>query len=509
MSQGLRGRAHRGRLEDLENNEGIRTPLEFATLQPLGNSRIGLDVVNVGVHYVSQSQNPEAGSTRRKIVLTGHSARRGDLIRITSSANGILEYEIAIDSVTANEIILVGDVSAEFDTSDTIDILRPVTFRMTTGGGLTTGPVSFNLDGSETEVTEDTVDPANNTPLPVKLTGVTGDISITSNDLNVQLSHLGASHDSVRLGNGVNLVDINASNEMQVRDDDANTALGTLNTNVAKESTLAAQSAKLPATLGQKTMAASMAVTLASDQSALDINNVSGTVSLPTGASTEAKQDDVITALGTSNTNTGNTATSVSNINSKLGSLGQKASAGSAPMVLSTEQEAILDAVKTSVELLDNAVSGNELQIDIVSAGPAALETTQAAMSAKLPASLGQKTSANSMSVTLASDQSKLNTSLEVVDFLDAGVLDASSTAINTGGSANLVTLAADVKKIQIFEDIGEFMSLRTSAGAVLAYLPLGGGEIDVAIPSSTILKLYSETGSNITAGKIAMNFLG
>lgn len=43
-------------------------------------------------------------------------------------------------------------------------------------------------------------------------------------------------------------------------------------------------------TLGQKTMSASMPVVLASDQSSLNVNNISGTVSLPTGAATAALQ---------------------------------------------------------------------------------------------------------------------------------------------------------------------------------------------------------------------------
>ncbi len=54
-----------------------------------------------------------------------------------------------------------------------------------------------------------------------------------------------------------------------------------LPTGAATETTLAAQSAKLPATLGQKTMAASMAVAIASDQSAVPVSGtvaISGTV---------------------------------------------------------------------------------------------------------------------------------------------------------------------------------------------------------------------------------------
>lgn len=98
---------------------------------------------------------------------------------------------------------------------------------------------------------------------------------------------------------------------------------------------------------------------------------------------------------------------------------------------------------------------------------------------------------------------------LEIVDFLDSGLVDASSTAITTAGLQVVASLAATVKKIAIFEDIGEFMALTDGTDAILAYLPLGGGEIDIVIGSATAIKLKSLTGSSITSGKIAMNFLG
>lgn len=153
-----------------------------------------------------------------------------------------------------------------------------------------------------------------------------------------------------------------------------------LPTGAATETTLAALSAKHPATLGQKAMAASMAVTIASDQSALPITgsitatnpsvsttgtavptsatmvggsdgtnlkalkvSTAGVLSidgsavtqpvsaaslpLPTGAATSALQT------------TGNT--SLSSIDGKLGSLGQKAMSGSAPVVLASDQSAV------------------------------------------------------------------------------------------------------------------------------------------------------------------------
>jgi len=77
-----------------------------------------------------------------------------------------------------------------------------------------------------------------------------------------------------------------------------------LPTGAATETTLAAASAKLPATLGQKTMAASMAVVLASDQSAVPVSGPvtdvqlrasavpvsAASLPLPAGAATAALQ---------------------------------------------------------------------------------------------------------------------------------------------------------------------------------------------------------------------------
>lgn len=68
--------------------------------------------------------------------------------------------------------------------------------------------------------------------------------------------------------------------------------------------------------------------TFASTQSGTwNINNISGTISLPTGASTSAKQD------------TGNT--SLASIDGKLNSLGQKSMAASVPVVISSDQSTV------------------------------------------------------------------------------------------------------------------------------------------------------------------------
>ena len=69
-------------------------------------------------------------------------------------------------------------------------------------------------------------------------------------------------------------------------------------------------------------------------------------------------------------------------------------------------------------------------------------------------------------------------------------------------------SLAAACTEIEIQEDIGEFMSLRVG-GAVKAFLPLGGGRVKVSLSTGNAVQLFSETGSDITSGKIAINFLG
>lgn len=85
----------------------------------------------------------------------------------------------------------------------------------------------------------------------------------------------------------------------------------------ATEATLSAINAKL-GTLGQKAMAGSAPVVIASDQSTLPVSAAS--LPLPTDAATE---------------------TTLSALNGKFGSLGQKAMAGSAPVVIASDQSTL------------------------------------------------------------------------------------------------------------------------------------------------------------------------
>lgn len=480
-----------GRREDLET---ISLQAKHTTVVPRGTNRRALDVQSSGVYSVA-SDAAEAGSDTGTIVATAHSAKAGDVIRFTSTANSIDELEMHVDSVDANNIYLAGRTSANITAADTFDILRYITPRYdSTGASLatvTSPPIQFLLDGSVQTVTEDTVTPANNAPLPVKLTGATGDINITAGDLNVQLSHLGIDHDSTRIGDGTNLMAVNASLEAQVRDDDAIVQLAAILAKIiAAPATEAKQDTNITA-LGSLLTELQLKADLTETQPV----SVSSSA-LPTGAATEA----TLAALAAEDFAT---QTTLSAADTKLA------------------------AIQTAVQLLDNIVNvSSQANVAIADIGAAAsettlaalaaedfsTETTLAAMSAKLPASLGSKASASSLSVTFASDQtSSPSDALDVVGFTR---IDFSSTNITTAAYTELLATVGSntVRKVMIFLTSGTPMYLATGAAASetdrFIIYPGMDAVIEVTIPNGTRLSLKS-IGSNITSGSMIVNLMG
>jgi hypothetical protein len=104
---------------------------------------------------------------------------------------------------------------------------------------------------------------------------------------------------------------------------------------------------------------------------------------------------------------------------------------------------------------------------------------------------------------------------LKPVDYIDSAVgplLNAATDTIPSATFLELVaTTAAPIKKIQVIDEIGEFMALYTGAAlseTLLCGLGLGGSLIDVDIPAGTRISIQSLAG-NITAGRMFINFLG
>lgn len=144
--------------------------------------------------------------------------------------------------------------------------------------------------------------------------------------------------------------------------------------------------AQIPATLGQKASAASMAVTLSTEQEA------------EIGPVTETAPATDIASSGLN----GRLQRIAQRISSLIAlvptSLGQKASSASFAVVLSTEQEAQQGAINETAPATDIASSGHNGRLQRIAQRITSLI-------ALLPASLGQKPSATSLAVTLSSEQ--------------------------------------------------------------------------------------------------------
>ncbi len=183
------------------------------------------------------------------------------------------------------------------------------------------GPLQFVKDSVNTSVSQDTGTPSASVPLPIAI-------------LNTSGVPISPALESTQLANGVL---VGAVNEAAAASDTASSGLNGRLQRIAQRLTTSIASltsliALLPSSIGRKASADSLSVTLSSDHAAVpasqsgtwNITNVSGTVSLPTGASTEAKQD------------TGNT--SLSSINTKTPALGNAVMASSVPVTISSDQ---------------------------------------------------------------------------------------------------------------------------------------------------------------------------
>ena len=203
--------------------------------------------------------------------------------------------------------------------------------------------------------------------------------------------------------------------------------------------------------------------------------------------------------------------------------------------------ETTLNSIEGDTSSLAGAVSGTEMQVDIVASLPAGTNAIGklAANSGvdigdvdvlslpSLPAgtnNIGDVDIASALpagtnnigDVDIASAlPAGTNTigkvdvnAIAPVDFLDSGLIDTSTAAIASTGTTVVSSLASACTEIEIQEDIGEFMTLRVG-GTIKAFLPLGGGRVKVSLAATDAVQLFSETGGNITNGKIAINFLG
>jgi hypothetical protein len=391
-----------------------RLSAQFSTVEPVRQQQFGLSTVAHQYAYEVATDAVEIGSTDAIINATSHVALKGDIVLFTSGAlNGV---EVKVWSVSANKIEIAETLTAAPAPGDTFAILRHKYPSVDSTGKVNVNAViaeaAVAADGGALPALTKVVSGYDGAAVQVLKTDAAGELQIdvlssalpsgaatsaaqtdgsqktqivdgsgnvvgsTGNALDVNVKtpitvdvSLSEANDSVAVygndGTNNRALKTDANGELQI-----DVLSSALPTGAATETTLSAVSGKLPATLGQKTLASGLAVSIASDQSAIpasqsgtwNITNVSGTVSLPTGAATSALQTTGNTSLSNID---GKLTTTVNGLSVDGSAVTQPVSAASLPLPSGAATETTLAAVKTAVETIDNAISGNEMQVDV------------------------------------------------------------------------------------------------------------------------------------------------
>lgn len=420
------------------------------TVQRVGNSRAAVEVIHKGYYVLNPVPTVayivESGSTDNILKLTSHGFRRGDLIRFAATVNPIQEFEIIVDDIIdTDNVKLAGYLSASLTAGDTFFALRAISERFDNTGAtlasIATPAVSYNRKSggitTQTSVLEDLDIPANSRAMPVVLHGVdAASITITSNDLNIASSHV---NDSIRLGDGTTLTGVTANNELKVKDTDAQTNFGLI-ADAAASSDTGSFSLMAFIKRGMQNWTSLLAKipTLTLVGSALKVDGsavtqpVSGTVTANAGTNLNTS------ALALETTQVANgvligpvletapaSDTASSGLNGRLqriaqritsliallpAALGQGTMAQSLRVVLASDQSTIVVSA-TATTNLDTNLGAKADAVASTDTGTFSLislikkvNQSLTALIAQLPATLGIKTSALSLSVAPSSD---------------------------------------------------------------------------------------------------------
>lgn len=170
----IKGYASQGRISNQTNRENFSSvlltdPINRAGLEVAPRYLFPVSLTPLVAEQVDPADFPTYKTPELRIVkYSGHSFRRGDVIRFTNGDN--IDVEVSVDKIENDYLYLAGELEAD-PFGDEFLQMRFMTLTLSNTGGLitTSGPVQFVLDGVAEEVTEDTAVPANNMPLPVKI----------------------------------------------------------------------------------------------------------------------------------------------------------------------------------------------------------------------------------------------------------------------------------------------------------------------------------------------------
>jgi hypothetical protein len=308
-------------------------------------------------------------------------------------------------------------------------------------------------------------------------------------------------------------VDASASNPLPV----VQTGTPALPAGAATETTLAAASAKLPATLGQKTMAAALAVSIASDQSAVPMSDNGGSVTvdsaqLPTTLGQKAMAASMAVVLASDQSTLPVSAASLplptgAATEATLAALNTKAAADKTSDYDTGAGTDTVPMVGIALPASGGAVQGgtatNPIRIDPVGTTPQPITDNGGSVTTdtpQLPSTLGQKTMANSVGVAIASDQGNVPANIAqingVAPLMGNGASGTGAQRVTIANdSTGQVALAAGASEIGLVKNSGTF--------AVQAAGTVASGSADSGNPLKVGGK-YNATPPTIADGQRA-----
>lgn len=274
------------------------------------------------------------------------------------------------------------------------------------GQQLPTGPIQFIKDKKTVSVTQDTVNPANTVGLPIAGTIVATNPSVSGNNAPIPTSStlIGGEDGgqlkpiSVNSTGGVNYLKVDTS--------------GFISPSAATSTNQVTEIASLQSIDGKLTSVnvGTIPSIPAGTNNIGSLTNITGTVSLPTGASTSANQTTANASLssidGKLTSVTVGTLPSIPAGSNSIGSIIDITGNISLPTGASTSaNQTTANASLSSIDSKLTSVSVGAITGPVALPTGAATSALQTQISNQLPTTLGAKTTVNSMAVNIASDQ--------------------------------------------------------------------------------------------------------
>lgn len=293
---------------------------------------------------------------------------------------------------------------------------------------------------------------------------------------------------SVRLSDGTSFLSVLPVSQSGTWNIQNITGTVSLPTGAATEATSLAISGKLPTTLGQTNMAGSLSVTVASNQSTINTQDQA------TGTSGAAIPTKSILVAGDSAGNLQPIAVSATGLVKTDGSgVTQPVSVASLPLPAGAATETTLSALSGKL-IPDFGASTNAIKVAALvgnTTGTADFNTGT--------------TTAQTLRVSLATDSRRASgfTPIQVIN------RDYSSTSISGTYATLGSTLSADCNCISVFESGGSPIIIGWGSVDKFTIAP-GGSEspLLVNIPSGTQLQIKTADGSTVNTGRFLMTVL-